>query len=211
MERREAVRNMALIMGGTLSAATMGALFDSCNHPGRAKASAVTFSPDQQLLITDIANLIIPDTDTPGAKAAGVGPFITMMVKECYHENAQNAFIDGLKDVDERSRSSFGKGFTELSSEQKTHILKNIADETVKQITKEKMQQTAEKDENMMATSKGAKGSAKPYFFQIIRDLTLLGYFTSEIGTTKALVYLPVPGRFDGCVDLTPGQKAYAS
>jgi len=211
MERREAVRNMALLMGAAISASTMGALLDSCNHPAGAKAGNVAFSPGEQLLVTDIANIIIPDTDTPGAKAAGVGPFITMMVKECYNDKAQKVFVNGLKDVDDRSEKLFSKNFLKLSVDQKTHILKNIADETTEELKKDKQQRNIEKDENMQATSKGAKNNAKPYFFQIMRDLSLLGYFTSEIGATKSLVYLPVPGRFDGCVDLTPGQKAYAS
>lgn len=200
---------MALLMGGAISATTLSALFDSCNH--QAKTGNVTFSPQQQLLVTEIANIIIPDTDTPGAKAAGVGPFVCMMIKECYHDKAQEIFVGGLKDVDDRANSAFNKSFMELAAGQKAQILKSIADETVKELKKDKKQQEVEKDENMQATSKGAKGNAKPYFFQIMRELTLLGYFTSEIGATKALVYLPVPGRFDGCVDLKPGQKAYAS
>lgn len=47
-------------------------------------------------------------------------------------------------------------------------------------------------------------------FFLRMKELTVTGYFTSEIGATKAMEYLPIPGRFEGCVPLKPGQKAWA-
>ena len=47
-------------------------------------------------------------------------------------------------------------------------------------------------------------------FFQRMKELTVTGYFTSEIGATKALEYLPIPGKFQGCIPLKPNQKAWA-
>jgi hypothetical protein len=106
MDRREAVRNMALLMGGAISATTMGALLESCNRAPDKNGTKILFSTDQQALVTQIADLIIPTTDTPGAKAAGVGPFITMMINECYPENAQKIFTSGLDDVESRAKKT---------------------------------------------------------------------------------------------------------
>jgi hypothetical protein len=208
MDRREALKSVALLMGGAISVTTMGALFESCNHaPGKAKA---LFSPDQQLLVTELADLIIPTTDTPGAKAAGVGPFITMMIGECYPEKAQKIFVDGLEDIEKRAKNQFSKNFLALTHDQQTAILKTIADETVKAKADEKKKADADQPKTIDAFNKAPKKKGDPYFFQLMRELTMLGYFTSEIGASKALVYLPVPGRYEGTTDLKPGQKAWA-
>ena len=195
-------------MGGAISVTTMGALFESCNHsPETAKT---LFSADQQLLVTEIADLIIPTTDTPGAKAAGVGPFITQMIGECYPEKAQKIFLDGLEDVDKRAKAQFSKNFLALTPADQTAILKALAAETVKLKADEKKKAEGDKPASIDKVNKVGKDKPDPYFFALIRELTMLGYFTSEIGSNKALAYVPVPGRYDGCTDLKPGQKAWA-
>jgi hypothetical protein len=201
-------------MGGAISATTMGVLFDSCNQPSEKTAGNTKdlFSDNHKALITEISDIIIPTTDSPGAKAAGVGPFVAMMMNECYPEKAQKAFVDGLDDVEDRSKSKFSKSFMELSVAQRNEVIKSIADETVQKRKEDKEKE--KKDADKQATTVKSKGTNDPvknvYFFQLMRDLTLLGYFSSEVGTTKALAYVQVPGRYEGCTDLKPGQKAWA-
>ncbi|HEY0668232.1 MAG TPA: gluconate 2-dehydrogenase subunit 3 family protein [Sphingobacteriaceae bacterium] len=211
MERREALRNVALLLGGTISASTFSVLFESCTPTEKKSDSGNLLSPDQETLITEISDVIIPDTDTPGAKAAGVGPFIAMMIRECYPENIQETFVDGLAEVEELSESKFKNSFVQLNPQEKYQVLREIADKTVKSRTQEeeteKERADSEKNNNQTLTKKPEK---KTYFFQLIRELTLLGYFTSEIGATKALAYVPVPGKYEGCIDLKPGQKTWA-
>lgn len=215
MERREALRNVALLLGGTISTSTFSVLFESCTPTGKGNQENL-FSADQESLITEISDIIIPETDTPGAKAAGVGPFIAMMIRECYPEDVQKAFIEGLEDVDRLSASKFNSTFVKLGSPEKNQVLREIADNTIKlkEADKEKERSDAGKNNNYPADKKVKSKSSvkgdKTYFFQLIRELTLLGYFTSEAGATKALAYLPVPGKYDGCTDLKPGQKAWA-
>jgi hypothetical protein len=201
---------MALMMGAAISATTMGALLESCNHTPDKAGAKLLFSTDQQALITQLADLIIPTTDTPGAKAAGVGPFITMMIGECYPEKAQNIFTDGLADVDSRANKQFSKNFLALTADQQNQLLKALADETAKQKVEDKKKADADKPAALDAVNKKPKKKGDAYFFQIIRELTLLGYFTSEIGASQALVYVPVPGRYEGTTTLKPGQKAWA-
>lgn len=203
MERREAVRNMALLLGGTISATTLGVLFDSCS-PSQ-KNNKELFSKDQEGLITEISDTIIPKTTSPGAKEAGVGAFVAMMINECYDEDAQSTFVKGLEDVEELSDDKFGKPFVKLAADQRYVVLREIADKTVKLKEEDKKKADEAKQKNQEAPEK-----KKVHFFQLIRELTLLGYFTSEIGATQALAYLPVPGKYEGCTDLTDGQKTWA-
>jgi hypothetical protein len=85
-----------------------------------------------------------------------------------------------------------------------------VADETVKAKAEDKKKAEADKPAALDAVNKKPKKKGDPYFFQLIRELTMLGYFTSEIGASKALVYVPVPGRYEGTTTLKPGQKAWA-
>ena len=229
MDRREAVKNMAFLMGGALSATTIGVFLEGCNSPS-TKTNGSLFTEDQLKMITEVADIIIPTTNTPGAKAAGVGPFIALMVKDCYPEDAQKAFVKGLEDLQEQSKDEFKKSFLEISVEQRQQLLSKLRDQTVADTKAERealdSQEKADR-EKKTANPEDAKSQTenqeevsilpkeklnmKPRFFAIVRDLTLLGYFTSEIGATKAYEYVEVPGRYDGCVDLKPGQRVWAS
>ncbi|HKG08261.1 MAG TPA: gluconate 2-dehydrogenase subunit 3 family protein [Pedobacter sp.] len=229
MDRREAVKNMAFLMGGALSATTIGIFLEGCNSPS-TKTNGSLFTEGQLKLIAEVADIIIPDTDTPGAKAAGVGPFIALMIKDCYPEDAQKAFLKGLEDLESQSEDQFKKSFLEISVEQRRQLVGKLRDQTVLQMKAEQeiLDKQKEADlENKKTNPEKAKSqtenagvisilpkdkpATEPRFFAIVRDLTLLGYFTSETGATKALEYVYIPGRYDGCVDLKPGQRLYAS
>ncbi len=229
MDRRAAVKNMAFLMGGALSATTIGVFLEGCSSPS-TKTKGSLFTEDQQSLITEVADIIIPTTSTPGAKAAGVGPFIAMMVKDCYPDDAQKAFTKGLEDLEKQSQATFKKSFIEITVEQRQELLNKLREETIaatkaetenldKQKEAELQKQQTNPDKAKSQTENAGvisilpkdKPAMEPRFFAIIRDLTLLGYFTSEIGATKAYQYIAVPGRYDGCVDLKPGQRVWAT
>ena len=222
MDRREAVKSVAFLIGGALSATTIATLFDSCNTPG--KNSANLFTADREKMISEVADIILPTTKmSPGAKAANVGPFISMMLKDCYPEDAQKAVVKGLEDLETSAQKEFSKSFLEISVKEREHLLTKVRDETVafqkdekdknapaeklNKDTKE-MKPEIEKPGNPMAVKE--KPKTVPQFFAIARDLTMLGFFTSEIGATKAYEYIAIPGRYDGCTDLKPGQRVWA-
>lgn len=214
MDRREAVKSVAFLIGGALSATTIATLFDSCNEPG--KTAGELFTTKQQKLVTELADIIIPTTaKSPGAKAANVGLFITMMIQDCYPEDAQKAFVKGVEDLDAAAKKEFNKSFLEISLTEREQLITKLRDETVK-AQKDENDKNAEaeklgngpKKANAMSVKEKLKST--PYFFAIARDLTMLGYFTSEVGATQAYEYLAIPGRYDGCVDLKPGQKVWA-
>jgi hypothetical protein len=176
MNRREAVQRITLMMGGVLSTQLTAGLMGQVLNTG----ASVPVRAEQQALLAELADIIIPATDTPGAKAAGVEQFIVRVMRDCYRREAQEIFYAGLARLDADSKTAHGKGFAELDVAAKNEMVK----------------QTAEKN---------------TAFFKLMKELTVAGYFTSEIGATKALEYLPIPGRFQGDLPMQPGQKAWAT
>lgn len=224
MDRREAVKSVAFLLGGALSATTIATLFDSCTAPG----NGANFTADQEKLIIEVADIIIPTTKkSPGAKAANVGPFIALMVKDCYPEEAQKAFVKGLEDLETRSKKEYDKSFLAMSVPQRQELLTKIKDETVAAMKAEKDKSDANKAGEKVAKSENKeikpeiekpgnpmavkeKPKTAPQFFAIIRDLTILGFSTSEVGATQAFEYVAVPGKYDGNMPLKPGQRVWS-
>ncbi|CAG4993102.1 hypothetical protein DYBT9275_01103 [Dyadobacter sp. CECT 9275] len=198
MKRRDALGRVALLMGGTLSAPTMIAFLEGCKSADEsASALSFPFTAERKSLVSEVAEIIIPKTDTPGAKDAKVGDFIEKMLKDCYAAKDQDGFNQGLKELEK-------KDFMKVSPDEQTKILKEMEASAKEEIAKAA-------DEKKKYTEAGKEYSeAHVPFFRLMKELTLLGYFTSEAGATQALDYVPVPGRYDGCIDYKPGQKAWA-
>lgn len=198
-------------MGGAISAPTMIAMLEGCKSSTTSEAAGFAFSADYKNLVAEIAEIIIPKTSTPGAKDAGVGPFIEMMLKDCYTPLQQEHFKKGLDTLEEEAKKlTGGKSFLEASKEQQTELLKKMeaaAKEELKQ--KEQTKKQVDAETGLTKETKGAKEIPVP-FFKLMKELTLLGYFTSEQGATKALAYDPVPGKYVGCIKMEPGQKTWA-
>lgn len=190
MNRREAIRNVALLLGTAISASTLSAL-EGCNP--KAPENYALKAQETKNILAEIAETIIPETSTPGAKAAKVDEFIVTMLNDCYKAEDQKIVLDGLKKIDEASEKQFKKPFTDLSAEQKTTVLTAIDKERV--------------DYNKRDNKKEGDPT---HYFQILKELTLTGYFTSEPGATKALRYVAVPGKYEGCIPYKKGDKAWA-
>ncbi|MEI7586583.1 gluconate 2-dehydrogenase subunit 3 family protein [Runella sp.] len=208
MNRRDALSRVALLMGGTLSAPTLMA-FGGEAHVSQAMSADFSFNAAQRALVAEVAEHIIPRTTTPGAKEAGVGAFIELMLKDCYKAQEQQNFLDGLADLDERATKTHSKKFLETSPAEQVALLKMVEKETIELMRTANVQQVKVGDnvDKEVISSKKMKGTP---FWRLAKELTLFGYFTSEQGATKALDYVPIPGRYDGCIPLKPGQKAYA-
>jgi hypothetical protein len=188
LTRREAIRRVSALFGG---AALVGqsAWLSGC-VTGAGIAGEVLTASDVALL-DEIADTILPDTKTPGAKAAGVGPFIAMMVADTYDPGEQRLFIDGIATLERESVAQNGGGFMASSPAQRVALLERLDREAFEYMRRP-----------------GADG--RPHYFRMIKELTLLGYFTSEIGCTQAQRYVESPGRFDPAVTYTAGEKAWA-
>lgn len=187
MNRREALEQVALILGGTIIGGA--AFLEGCRSTD--PASKALLSQTQIAFLDEVAETIIPTTDTPGAKAAKVGAFMSTMVTDCYKPEEQKIFLDGLSSIDKSATSAFGKGFMSLNPAQRTELINKINLEL-----KQYNQNKKEKD--------------PVHYFGMVKQLTLLGYFSSEIGATQALRYIAVPGKYEGCVPYKKGDKAWA-
>lgn len=195
MNRRDALSRVALILGGTVIGAN--AFLEGCkpadkkDGDGSSGSSKSLFAATDAAYLDEIAETIIPATDTPGAKAAKVGAFMTVMVTDCYPEADQKVFLEGMKQLDEASRKKNGKSFMDSDAEQRKALLIEIDKEA----------------KDYMASKK--KEDPKHYF-RMMKELTLLGYFTSEPGATQALRYVAVPGKYEGCTAYKKGDRAWA-
>ncbi|MCE7063747.1 gluconate 2-dehydrogenase subunit 3 family protein [Dyadobacter sp. CY326] len=198
MKRRDALGRVALLMGGALSAPTMLAFLEGCKKAtDTATGMTFPFPADRQALVSEVAELIIPKTDTPGAKDAKVGEFIEKMLKDCYTAADQESFNKGLEELEK-------KDFLKATPQEQTAILTEMEKASKTEIA------NADKEKKKYTEAGKEYTDASTPFFRLLKELTLLGYFTSEQGATQALDYVAVPGRYDGCIDLKPGQKAYA-
>ena len=192
MNRRDALGRVALLLGGTVVGAEL--FLSGCkNTPDKnIGAGGTNFSNDDIAYFDEIAETILPATDTPGAKEAKVGAFWATIVKDCYTENDQKVFLDGMKKLNDASQAKNGKSYMESTPEQRHDLLVALDKE----------------QKDYMAAKKKDDPS---HYFRMMKELTLWGYFTSEPGATKALRYVAVPGKYVGCMDYKKGDKAWAT
>lgn len=191
MNRREALSRVALILGGTVVGANI--FLEGCKPADKKAMTGLDFQAEDIAYLDEIADTILPTTAaSPGAKAAGVGTFMTVMVKDSYEEKDQKIFTEGMQKLQDASKKKHGKYFVE-STPQQRHALLVELDKEQKDYTKDKKKE----DPN--------------HYFRMMKELTLLGYFTSEIGATKALRYIESPGKWEACVPYKKGDKAWAT
>jgi gluconate 2-dehydrogenase gamma chain len=188
MNRRELLKRTALLLGGTLSGSVSRAVLAGA---GVRKAEKPFFNAGQRKAVDSAAELIIPTTDTPGALAAGVPDFIEMMVSEWYTDTERELFLKGLAALDGHCRAAGAGDFARASVELQTTALQ----------AEEEAGRTHPGASPMAAMSKSVDETT-PFFFKL-KELTVLGYYTSEVGAKQELVYNPMPMRYDGSFPFT--------
>ena len=191
MDRREALRRSGLVLGYAVSAPVLMGIMKGCKAAPELTYKPVFFTEPQARLVSEVAEIIIPKTDTPGAKDTGVPGFIDQMLKECYKKEDQDRFLAGLQSFDEEAKKAYGDLFIELEPTQQQEHVKKIHDQAID------------------ATKKGEM-KERP-FILMTKELTVTGFFTSEAGATQVLQYAPVPGAYHGCVPLAEVGKTWAT
>ena len=208
MERREAVKYISILLGGTFIGAN--AFLTGCKSD---TGETTEFTPEQIAYLDEIAETIIPTTTTPGAKAAKVGAFMTVMVNDCYEAGDQRVFKEGMKKLNQVSEKKYDKEFVSLTPDQRKELLITIDKEAKTYQEKVNAFNDKENAKEVEARNSGKqyeRQKMSPHYFTMMKQLTLLGYFTSEIGCKQALRYNPVPGKYEGCVPYKKGDKAWA-
>jgi hypothetical protein len=199
--RREAVLRVTALLGGV---ALVGgsSLLTGCADRGASSTAA--FSPDDVAFLDEVAETILPETKTPGAKAAKVGAFMALMVTDSYSTADQKIFRDGMHALEQASRKTNGVSFATATPQQRLALLQSLDQE-------QKTHSDAREAASRAAKRAGAAEPGTPaHYFRMMKELSLLGYFTSEIGCTKAQRYVEAPGRFDPCLPYTAGEPAQA-
>jgi len=173
-------------MGGILSASAMATIFDSCVAPVEGEVwTPAFFSVDQGKMVTQIADILIPETDTEGAVAALIPQFVDSVAKLRLSEEEQAGVQAGFKAFEAACQAANGKGFLQCSDGEQLAFLQ--------------------------AQEKEAINSETPTLFGALKDIIYRGYFSSEVGATEVLKYESVPGNYDGCIPFSDVNGTWAT
>ena len=194
MNRREALAAVSALLGGSIVGSQSflaGRALPDTSQPGAFEG---LLGAGEMRLLDEIGETILPTTaDSPGAKAAKIGEFMNLIVTDCYSPEDQLVFQVGLQKVKSKVAEQFGRSFMKLEPEQRHAFLLTLEAET-----------------EVYHSFRGPD-DPETHYYRMIKELTLWGYFTSEIGATQALMYIAVPGRYEGCVPYEEGGKAWAT
>ena len=220
--RREAILRVSAILGGV---ALIGgeSLLTGCRTDSTANNDK-PFTTEEIAFLDEVADTILPTTSTPGAKAAQTGAFMAMMVRDAYDEKDRKAFRDGMTAIDDASKKAHGVGFMQATPQQRLTVLEQL-DRDQKAVSdireaNNRNRSLAWLNDQRQELAPGGQGKSNPapaitddppkHYFRMMKELALLGYFTSEIGMTQAQRYIETPGRYDPCVPYAPGEKTWA-
>lgn len=229
MNRKQAVQRVALLVGGSVLGADLF-LQTGCKPSAKKQTdSAATteqalpdfFTKDEIAYLDEIAETILPKTATPGAKDAQVGAFMNVMVRDCYTTRDQQIFKTGMDTIEKLSKVKYNNGFVQLQAPQRTELLTALdkeAKDYYQSPDYKTKKEALSKNENItdsLEKTKGNFGYSKTgmpkHYFSMMKELTLLGFFTSEPGATKALRYAAVPGHYDPCMPYKKGDRGWAT
>jgi hypothetical protein len=239
INRREAIRRVSALLGGVafVGGTSLLTACEKAATPVAGGAPPGKFTAEEIAYLDEIADTILPTTaKSPGAKAAKTGAFMALMVTDSYSPDEQKRFRDGMQKIDDASKKANKVGFVQATPEQRTAILtaldldakrhmdaKDAADRKKKGLAPLPPAEPAPEGDAHLpderkegATGTDASGAAAitadtpTHYFRMMKELACLGFFTSEIGYTKAMRYVESPGKFDPCVPYTKGEVAWA-
>ena len=190
MNRRKAIRNILIGIGVT-AVAVPGYEWYSIN-----KKPSLDELANYKDLLAELAETIIPATDTPGAKDANVGAFVYKMVMDCADKKTQNKFIAGLHDMESHCQSKYGQSFMKCTVPQR--------EETLLYFEKKGKPYSG-------ILSKIQHKYLGTSFFETLKNYTVNGYCISMPGATKGLAYDYIPSTFEACIPIKPGQRSWAT
>ncbi len=214
LSRREALRGIAATAAlPLLPGASAGEMPEIGRRVRAAMPAAAgslrTLSTAQGVTLNVIAEIILPETDTPGATSLRVGEFVDLLLADWTTDAARAAFIAGLDDVDRQAHEAHGNPFTGCTAAQQTAI---VADLDAGVVTAEQGREAWEerriariraavRDGRVPAMTRDLPPDPADQFFYHCKRFVMTGYFTSETGM-KQTGYSVIPGRWDGCAEI---------
>lgn len=205
MDRRELLKMVALLTGGVVIGGEV--FLTGCKSGGKAD---VGFTETNIALLDEVGETIIPATNTPGAKAAKIGEFMKIMVADCYTTEQQEAFNKGMNTLEEACKKANSKSFIECTPQQRHDFLAGLEKEA-KEFNKTVEEKDKPKREEFEKAQRAYDFVPSPlHYYTMMKQLTLLGFFTSKTGMTETMRHIPVPGKYDGALPYKKGDKAWA-
>jgi hypothetical protein len=159
-----------------------------------------TLDPHQNGTVVTMMDIILPRTETPGAKDARVNEFIDVILTEWATEEERRNFLSGLADVDKQSNALFGKNFVDVSSAQQLALLRAMDDSATAERSRRPPRRSADWEE--------FDTQLQGNFFEVFKGMTVHGYYTSEIGFRQELNLEIIPGALHGCAPVPTEKKA---
>jgi gluconate 2-dehydrogenase gamma chain len=203
LNRREILERMAVVTGGTISLTILSACDSGVKAPTNTENLNLKALNEAQLnLVADIADMIIPDTETLGAKSVNVHFLVDELAANWMTSDERNGFLKDLTMLDERIKNEQGSSFSLLGNKERGLVLDHLGQE-------------------MLAAGEGTAGlgditnsddiTGRKHIYRELRELIIFGYYTSEVGATEELNYDPIPGGYSGCIPLADvGGKAWS-
>lgn len=198
MNRRELLQYMVALGAGTLLGSVANAAL--AGAPLHAAPVVKVFNATHRALVAQLAERIIPTTATPGAITAAVPAFIERMVGEWYNTAERAIFLGGLSDYEHYCREQFGKSAHQCDAAQHDAALTHF----------EKLASDYKSPVSGMLAAFGGFDEGAPFFTKL-KELTVLGYYTSEVGATQELRYDVMPMEYDGDVKLGADDRAWSA
>lgn len=202
VSRRRLIQAAAGVLGGSVAAVALGqrvrssasssaeAEHEAGSAPARVPGfTSQLFSLEQALFVEDLAEHIIPESDSPGAKSAGVPAYIEDIVREVHDEPERQQFLRGIDAANAEARAGYGRPFHECTGAERDVLVAR-----------------------WLARSEPSLEFNEPWdFFQAFRMLAVEGFCQSRFGATRVLQYEGVPGEYRGCVPLAEVGRAWAT
>jgi len=176
MDRKEALKRTALLMGGAIFAPNLAGILQGCSA-GSGPKSGDFFSAAQSEFIAELAETILPADDTPGAKDLDIPAFIENMVADVYRKKDQTFFLDGIKLTNQKARNNYGQNFANCSTTQKTELAEQLNRKAIME-----------------------EQSRRP-FFLAFKELTILGFYTTKVASNEIMTHEAIPGVYEGCIE----------
>lgn len=190
MNRRDSLKALSAVTAHALFPSVLSAATEAAAGLGTTgEAWTPRWIPSARAAMLEaLVDTILPATATPGAREARVQVFVDLALRDCYTAAEQKLFVEGMDALAAECQAAHGRPFETCAPDERHALLARL-------------------DAASYAPDTGARGS----FIRILKDVTLVGFFTSRIGATQVLAYEAVPGGFRGCLDLRPGQKGWAT
>ena len=205
LNRREILERMTVVMGGAVSLTILSACDGGVSVPTTEEAASMPLKALNQAqldLVGDIADTIIPETDTPGAKGVNTHYLIDELAANWMKAEERATFLANLTALDERIKAERGKTFSELSLAERGQVLDQLGEE---------MLAMNSANDALGDITNSDDGKIPKHIYREVRELTLFGYYTSEVGASEELLYDPIPGDFKGCVPLSDIGRAWST